>query len=85
MPKALTDRLYPLFDKYKYKSTAHVERREFAEHQHKEEEQQHSVEPLAVAEHQLSDNEQQHNIERPSNSERRGFLRRLFGLYTSRP
>jgi len=80
MPKALTDRLYPLLDKYKYKSTAHVERREFAEHQHQEDEQRHNMETLKVAEHQLNDNEQQHSIERPSNSERRGFLRRLFGL-----
>jgi hypothetical protein len=80
MPRALRDRLYPFLEKYTHKSTADVERRAFAEPQHKENEQQLSVERPEFAEHQHKENEQQHSIECPSNSERRGFLRRLFGL-----
>jgi hypothetical protein len=60
-------------DNYTDKSTADVERGEFAEQQHKENEQQHIMERREFAEQQHKENEQ-------LNAETRGFLRRLFNL-----
>jgi hypothetical protein len=73
MPHALRDRLNPFLDNYTDKSTADVERGEFAEQQHKENEQQHIMERREFAEQQHKENEQ-------LNAETRGFLRRLFNL-----